>query len=118
MSEQQLVSCDLATTNEGCGGGMMDVAFHYLIDHGICTEDSYPYVSEEGEMPECRESSCTMDSFRIQSYVNVVGVNNLSNALKTRPISVCIEAFTWFLYESGIFDWCAADHDHGVLLVG
>lgn len=47
LSEQELIDCD-KTFNDGCGGGLMDYAFKFVMDnHGIDTEDDYPYLGKE-----------------------------------------------------------------------
>lgn len=48
FSEQQLVDCSHEYENYGCQGGYMEHAFHYVIDHGIATEDKYPYKGVAG----------------------------------------------------------------------
>lgn len=51
LSEQQLVSCD--TTDDGCGGGLMDRAFEWLAANGgACAEADYAYASGAGAAPD------------------------------------------------------------------
>ena len=48
LSEEDLVQCDHNGDN-GCGGGLMDNAFGFIIKNGgICTEKDYPYTSGSG----------------------------------------------------------------------
>jgi len=47
LSEQELCDCD-HTYNSGCGGGLMDYAYKWVIkNHGIDSEDDYPYKAVE-----------------------------------------------------------------------
>ncbi|KAG3281480.1 cathepsin K isoform X3 [Ictidomys tridecemlineatus] len=46
LSPQNLVDC--VSENDGCGGGYMTIAFQYVQkNHGIDSEDAYPYVGQE-----------------------------------------------------------------------
>jgi C1A family cysteine protease len=112
LSEQQLVDCSRAYGNQGCSGGWMDSAFQYIIDHGITTQDEYPYVA--------RNQVCAKDGgdVKISGFVDVQGCDNLENALSARPISVAVDASVWSQYRGGVLSNCGTAINHGVLLVG
>jgi len=124
LSEQQLVDCSAGFSygNHGCNGGLMDGAFQYAIDNGMCTESDYPYTSGTtktgGSCGKC-EPSVT-----ISSCVDVTPNNqlHLKEAVSQGPVSIAIEADTktFQLYKSGVLtgDACGTNLDHGVLIVG
>jgi len=120
FSEQQLVDC--STDNSGCRGGSMDLAFTYLEDQVVCTEDSYPYSAQAGT---CKVSNCTVGIPKsgVMGYKDVPADDEqaLMEAVAQQPVSVAIEAdqMAFQLYSSGILTKeCGAKVDHGVLVVG
>ncbi|XP_044223703.1 procathepsin L-like [Thunnus albacares] len=123
LSEQQLVDCSGDYGNMGCGGGLMDNAFKYIIQSGgIDTEDSYPYEGEDGE---CRYNPATIGA-KCTGFTDVTQGDEdaLQEAVATiGPVSVAIDAShaSFQLYESGVYDEpdCSSlELDHGVLAVG
>jgi KDEL-tailed cysteine endopeptidase len=120
LSEQQLVDCSAGFKygNHGCNGGLMDGAFQYAIDNGMCTEAEYSYQARSGTCEECDAV------VEISSCVDVTPENEvaLENAVSQGPVSVAIEADTrtFQLYTGGVLtsDACGTNLDHGVLVVG
>lgn len=116
FSEQQLVDCSWTYLNKGCNGGLMNNAFRYVIDHGITTEDQYPYHAVD--------QICKMKTgvYKITKFTNVVPRSSgaLASAVDKQPISIGIEADEIVHYTGGIFSdtSCGTKIDHGVLLVG
>jgi C1A family cysteine protease len=122
LSEEQLVECaGLKYGSMGCSGGIMEGAFNYVIEHGQCSDSSYPYTSGTGESGSCK--SCS--SVAHMSSCSDVKPNDqisLKGALAQQPVSVAISADTRVFqsYTSGIItsSSCYTSLDHGVLAVG
>ena len=120
LSEQELVDCSSSYGNHGCEGGLMDNAFEYIIDNGLCSNISYPYNSGEGS---CMNTTCKK-LVHITNYTDVKKNNEkiLKKAVSITPVSVAIQANkrSFQFYKSGIYSdyGCGYELDHGVLLVG
>lgn len=57
LSEQELVDCD-KSYNQGCNGGLMDYAFEFIMkNHGIDTDQDYPYKGVEQRCDQIRVSA-------------------------------------------------------------
>ncbi|GAV82641.1 Peptidase_C1 domain-containing protein/Granulin domain-containing protein/Inhibitor_I29 domain-containing protein [Cephalotus follicularis] len=120
LSEQELVDCD-KTFNDGCGGGLMDYAFQFIKDnHGIDTEEDYPYVGRERS---CNKEKLKRHVVTIDGYTDVLpnDENRLLQAVAAQPVSVgiCGSERAFQLYSKGIFTGpCSTSLDHAVLIVG
>jgi C1A family cysteine protease len=123
ISEQQLVDCSKRYGNLACNGGLMDNAFQYAIDTGMCSESAYPYTSGT------TQTSGTCE--KCAAVVKVVGCSDVpaGNQLLLKeavalvgPISIALDAETALFqsYSSGVITSakCGTTLDHGVLIVG
>ena len=93
LSEQQLVDCSKNcdgpdNCNAGCNGGLMELAFEYLIVNGQESLTSYPYTGVDGT---CAYKSSNVVA-HISSYANVTPnePDQLKAALDMGPVSVAI----------------------------
>ena len=118
ISEQQLIDCSRSYGDLGCYGGLMDNAFSYAIENGMCTEEDYPYTAHGHLCHSCNKS------VQIQGCVDIESGNQqqLKKAVSLGPVSVAIEADQSIFqsYSSGVIDSedCGENLDHGVLIVG
>ncbi|KAL6504715.1 hypothetical protein OROHE_023473 [Orobanche hederae] len=120
LSEQELIDCD-KSYNDGCGGGLMDYAYEFIIKNkGINTEEDYPYRGRDGT---CSKDKLKRHVVTIDSYADIPTKNEkkLLQAVATQPISVgiCGSDSSFQLYSRGIFSGpCSTSLDHAVLIVG
>eukprot|EP01060_Flectonema_neradi_P026742 TRINITY_DN35_c0_g1_i1.p1 TRINITY_DN35_c0_g1~~TRINITY_DN35_c0_g1_i1.p1 ORF type:complete len:786 (+),score=185.26 TRINITY_DN35_c0_g1_i1:1640-3997(+) len=119
LSEQKLVSCD--TGSDGCNGGWPYQAVQWTADNGADTEESYPYVSGNGNVPACHAGSPA--DVKVTGYYSVNRTEDAMAATvaKYGPISIALDAMTqiWWPYTGGIVsNCCNKQPDHAVLIVG
>lgn len=120
LSEQELVDCD-KSINMGCGGGLMDYSYQFVINnHGIDTEEDYPY---QGGERSCNRGKLRRHVVTIDGYNDISQGNekSLLQAVTTQPVSVgiCGSDRAFQLYSKGIFTGpCSTSLDHAVLIVG
>jgi C1A family cysteine protease len=124
LSEQELVDCasGLSYGSHGCNGGQMDGAFKYAIENGMCTEESYPYVSGTTQTAGTCHSCAVVAKFSACSDVSPKNQVLMKQAVAQQPVAVAIEADTRYFqfYTSGVLtsSSCGTTLDHGVLTVG
>ena len=126
FSEQQLVDCDNfkhGGKDHGCNGGLMDNAFAWINENnGLCSEESYPYISGSGATEKCQTTCDNLPNSQLQSWVDVQSSDEaLMAAVTLQPVSVAIEAdqMDFQLYKSGVLTSdCGTTLDHGVLVIG
>lgn len=142
LSEQELVDC--SNENYGCGGGLMHLAFDYIIDeNGLSSNKNYPYTAKDGDckckQPKCDNDSCECDdctNHTVFNKINHIGTNitdymftiprsitDIMSSLKFSPISIALDAsqFEFRFYQSGVIDLpsnISNTINHAVLLVG
>jgi C1A family cysteine protease len=119
LGPQQIVDCD--KTCYGCGGGWTQKAFAYVISAGGQElETSYPYVA--------KNTKCVFNASKVAASISAwayvsqkAGDENttmLPFVYNTAPISVCVDASTWQLYNGGVLKTCGDQIDHCVQITG
>ena len=123
LSEQQLVDCSKKYGNMGCNGGLMDSAFHYVMDNGLCLESAYPYTSGKTTSAGTCQSTCS-PAVTISGCADTTPNNQitLKEAVSMGPVSIAIQADSKIFqsYTSGIITGtsCGQTLDHGVVITG
>lgn len=123
LSEQQLVDCSKKYGNMGCNGGLMDSAFHYVMDNGLCLESAYPYTSGKSSTAGTCQSTC-VPAVTISGCADTTPNNQitLKEAVSMGPVSIAIQADSKIFqsYTSGIITGtsCGQTLDHGVVITG
>lgn len=117
-SEQQLMDCSIDYGNNGCKGGLMDNAFKYVIDNGLCSEEEYPYTAQQDTCHLCNSI------IKINDYRDIVPNNEyiLKRVVAQQPVSAAIQAnlLSFRFYSNGIYSDpnCGTNLDHGILIIG
>jgi len=130
LSEQQILDC---TENPqhcggdgGCGGATVELAYEQIMKQGgLATEWTYSYKSYNGNNEQCSFDSSNTPAFaKISGYKNLPSNQYaplLAHVATNGPVAISVDASSWGMYESGVFDGCNKtnpDLDHAVQLVG
>ena len=88
LSEQELVDC--SKENHGCDGGLMQVAFEYIINNGgIDTEKHYPFKGVQTKCNPNRAKAVSIDGYEEAPEKDE---KSLQKAVTNQPVSVSIDA--------------------------
>lgn len=125
LSPQNLVDCANTTYgNYGCSGGAMSRAFDYINrNHGINTEQLYPYQGTDNN--PCRYQY-SYPASTLSSYVLIQAGSEsalLTAVTNVGPVSASMDASlqSFQLYKSGVYkdmNCSSTVLNHGVLVVG
>nr|XP_039258217.1 procathepsin L-like [Styela clava] len=124
LSEQNLMDCSTPEGDHSCHGGLMDFGFKYIVmNGGIDTEESYPYMAKDEAM--CKFNKMNIGA-TITGCVDIAHGDEMSlksAVMRVGPISVAIDAghSSFQLYKSGVYtsmECSSTKLDHGVLAVG
>jgi len=122
LSEEELCQCS-HNGNEGCNGGLMDLAFEWVVSNGgINTEMAYPYTSGDGITGSCNEEEKAVHVAMLTGHTDLPSdETQMGNWVMTGgPLSIAVDASSgWQSYTGGIMRNCFGTQlDHGVLAVG
>lgn len=126
LSPQQITACtpnpDQCGGKGGCLGATAELAFDYIHKNGgIATNADYPYTAGGGTTGSCITKNITKVATVTGFIKNKENdVDTLMAAVQRGPVSISVDASTWFGYSSGIKDNCNKNAiiDHAVQLVG
>lgn len=118
LSEQELIDC--STSNAGCHGGNMHLAFDYIKKSGLAYSKDYPYIA--------KQEKCNTDvkpAIFVADYIRKMdnSEETMISILQDGPASVVFNAAHLRHYKSGIIDDDASEcnpaiQTHAVTLVG
>jgi cysteine peptidase B len=122
FSEEELVQCS-HNGNEGCNGGLMDLAFEWVVTNGgINTESAYPYTSGDGITGLCKTAKKSVHVGKLTGHEDVAKTETAmaTFVFSHGPLSIGVDASSgWQSYSGGIMKNCYGRQlDHGVLIVG
>jgi len=118
---EQIVDCDTAGQDQGCGGGFPTGAYEYVESAGgIEPYTDYPYSAESGESGQCNFQSGDVVA-NVANYNSIDGESGIYQQLSSSsggPVSVCVDASSWQNYQGGVLSQCGTDVDHCVQATG
>jgi len=121
LSMEQIVDCDTAGQDQGCGGGFPTGAYQYVQSAGgIDSYANYPYTAGGGQANNCEFPQGSVVT-NVASYSSISGESGEYQQLSSAsggPVSICVDASSWQNYQGGVLTSCGNNVDHCVQLTG
>jgi C1A family cysteine protease len=121
LSMEQIVDCDTAGQDQGCGGGFPTGAYQYVQSAGgIDSYANYPYSAGNGQAGSCQFNAQQVVT-NVANYNSISGEGGEYSQLSSNsggPVSVCVAASSWQNYQGGVLTSCDNNVDHCVQLTG
>eukprot|EP00439_Symbiodinium_sp_Y106_P077473 s19_g16.t1 len=101
----------------GCSGATAELAFQYVHQNGIASEDDYKDSEVDGK---CRQPTSVLNTRGFVKLPENQLLPLLTTLSEKGPAVVSVDAEAWTIYDGGIFNGCQKDAtiNHAVLLVG
>jgi len=119
LSEQELVDCSRSYGNQGCNGGLMHLAYDYILDKGINCNKKYPYTARDGR---CNAELSGKGPHKITGCRQIpIGVDNIIAPTRKQPTAVAFHVQDDFrFYKTGVYNpkGCTSHPNHAVTAVG
>lgn len=122
LSEQELVDC--SEKNQGCNGGLMNLAYDYIIERkGLTSDKNYPYKASHNKY--CLRNITREIGSNITEYAYIIpeSILDMKYSVMQNPVSIALDADNIFFrfYKQGVIDLpinISTTINHAVLLVG
>ena len=122
LSEQELVDC--SEKNEGCNGGLMNLAYDYIIQNeGLTSDKNYPYKASQNGY--CLQNITREIGSNISEYAYIIpkSILDIKYSVIQNPVSIALDADNIYFrfYKQGVIDLpinTSKTINHAVLLVG
>jgi len=134
FSVQHLVSCAENPKHcggtGGCHGATSDIAFQYILEHGILTEDQYPYMHRSEKCPSALEAgsmrAADLGMLRWERLPENEYDPIVRTLVEVGPLVISVAASSGFadygisVYQQGIYNGCKEDAvlNHAMVLFG
>jgi len=143
FSVQELVNCvpnpHKCGGPGGCGGATVELALHWVLNHGLADEDEEPYAAEDGVCRKTASAALQLPAHAAEDdhldQITAPGVHHatfgdlalsfgmqgwerlpenayeplLRAVVEQGPVAVSLAASGWFSYAGGIYDSCLKD---------
>mmetsp|Transcript_26199 Transcript_26199/g.45078 ORF Transcript_26199/g.45078 Transcript_26199/m.45078 type:complete len:340 (-) Transcript_26199:525-1544(-) len=124
LSPEDMVSCD--RLDNGCHGGFLPMAWHYLKSKGVVKDTCFPYTAGEAGQPDQCRRQCVGDEkfakYKASSYYKLAKVQAImTDIYQNGPVQAAMLVYADFpSYKTGVYQKTVEDTigGHAIKIVG